>query len=253
MISEKVPYNLSVFFHNYYGNDYDWLRFFSSELDRPYYLFYNIVTDSYQRLKDESGNSALRNQTDGSFIQQLIIRNSTNKGKDIGGKLVLMDAYLKLDTKSEYLLLLHDKQSLHQHNGQQWKEDLMRIAEKKYLEKALDVFNSSPSAGIVASANAIRNEWDNEQQRNAYTNSELIRNLKEQYGIYPSHLQFVAGTMFWVRASIFENFFKKHPPLAIRATLEDGNVMDDMPTTTHAWERLLCWIVTSQGYQIKGI
>ena len=134
------------------------------------------------------------------------------------------------------------------------KANLFRIAEKEYQQKVLDIFNTQPSVGIVASSNAIRNEWDNEQKKDHYTNSAFIESLKNEYGIHPPGLQFVAGTMFWVRAVLLENFFAKHQPLAIRATLEEGNVMDNSkPTTTHAWERLLCWIVTSGGYQIKGI
>jgi hypothetical protein len=59
--------------------------------------------------------------------------------------------------------------------------------------------------------------------------------------------------MFWVRASIFEDFFSMYSPLSIRAQLEEGNVLDDEPTITHTWERLLSWLVTSKGYKIKGI
>ena len=206
------------------------------------------------QLKDKSEDAVLLKPCVTPFLQQLIIRQSTNKGKDIGGKMVLMDAYLKLETKSDYLLFLHDKQSLHQHNGQQWKASLLRIAEKDYGKKAIEIFERHAQVGIVASANAIRNEWDNEQQSNYYTDSPFIEALKNKYLIHPPSLQFVAGTMFWVRAALLENFFTKHSPLAIRATLEESNVMDNsLPTTTHAWERLLCWIVTAQGYQIKGI
>lgn len=248
----KNPYNLSVFFHNYYGADHDWLQFFSKNFAFPFTLFYNKVAGSYTRLKEETNHSSAK-LPNAPLLQQLIIRHSTNKGKDIGGKMVLVDAYLKLNTQSDYVLFLHDKQSLHQHNGQQWKTNLFRIAEKEYQQKALDVFSKHPSVGIVASSSAIRNEWDNEQNSNHYTNSTFIENLKKAYGIHPPSLQFVAGTMFWVRASLLQSFFTTYPPLAIRATLEEGNVMDSLPTYTHAWERLLCWMVTAQGYQIKGI
>lgn len=229
------------------------MTLFAKELAVPYHLFYNVVPKSYARAKEDNSYLPVLHALKSSLLQQLIIRQSTNKGKDIGGKLVLMDAYLKLGVKSDYLLFVHDKQSLHQHNGQQWGADLLRIVEKESQQKALEIFAKNPSVGIVASANAIRNEWDNEQKRNAYTNSNFIQKLKAQYHIQPPHLQFVAGTMFWVRAALLQNFFTKYEPLAIRATLEEGNVLDDRPTTTHAWERLLCWIVTSQGYQIKGI
>ena len=245
---------LSIFFHNYYGDDQQWLNFLCNELDIPFYLFYNYVSDSYSReAQPDYFNSEMHRQPQTIYLNQIYFRKSTNKGKDIGGKLVLMDAYMKLGIGGKYILLLHDKQSLHQHNGQKWRRELFRIVEKNCMKKAIEIFQGNAQVGIIAAASAIRNEWDNEQKSNNYTNSSLIEELKNRYQIQPPHLQFVAGTMFWVRASIFEAFFKKHPPLAVRAELEEGNVMDDQPTLTHAWERLLCWIATSQGYQIVGI
>ncbi len=95
---------------------------------------------------------------------------------------------------------------------------------------------------------------DNEQKSNFYIDSPLIRSLKDKYHLQPPDLQFVAGTMFWVRASQFKDFFTQNPPLHIRSELEQGNVTDiDGATIAHSWERLLCWIVTTKGYQIRGI
>ena len=240
---------VSIFFHNYYGNDQEWMNFFSRELTLPYYLFYNGVADSYYRLTQNREQV----KTNGEGLQHLYKRESTNKGKDIGGKLILMDAWLQAGIQSDYILLLHDKHSpYHSHSGS-WKKDLFRIAEKEYQQTIIDLFND-PQTGIVASKNAIRNEEDNEQKRNAYIDSPLIQSLKSKYQLQPPGLQYVAGTMFWVRASLFSAFFTQYAPLQIRSELEAGNITDiEGPTITHAWERLLCWIVTNKGYQIKGI
>jgi hypothetical protein len=60
--------------------------------------------------------------------------------------------------------------------------------------------------------------------------------------------------MFWARAAPLLQFFKKHPPLDIRKNLELGNVMDDKNgTLTHSWERMLSWVVSEQGFKLKGI
>lgn len=251
---KKVNPIVSIFFHNYYGHDEEWMAFFSQELTLPFHLFYNGVSDSYNRLRQGSNLLKLKEQASTTYLNELIVRASTNKGKDIGGKLALMDAYLKLEAKSDYILLLHDKQSPYHANNEQWKKELFRIAEKEYQEKVIKIFRTNKQAGIVASANAIKNELDNEQKSNAYTDSALIKTLKENYNIHPPHLQYVAGTMFWVRAGIFEDFFKVYSPLLIRSQMEEGNVTDnEQPTYAHAWERLLCWLVTAQGYQIKGV
>jgi lipopolysaccharide biosynthesis protein len=60
--------------------------------------------------------------------------------------------------------------------------------------------------------------------------------------------------MFWSRASSVITFFGRHSPLAVRATLEKGNVLDHQQgSMAHAWERMLSWVVLNQGLQIKGI
>lgn len=252
MSEEKQDPILSVFFHNYYGNDQEFFSLFGKEISVPFNLFYNGVGGSYSRLAMNGGHHATINAS--SRLVEQFTRQSTNKGKDIGGKLVLMDAYLRLGKRSRYILLLHDKTSPYHTNSQQWKDDLFRIVRKEYLERMLGIFDKDPKVGIIASTNAIRNELDNEQGTDFYTRSELINGLKGKYSIQPSDLQYVGGTMFCVRANIFEDFFNLYSPLEIRATLEEGNVTDHVnATVTHSWERLLCWLVTSRGYQIKGI
>jgi lipopolysaccharide biosynthesis protein len=65
---------------------------------------------------------------------------------------------------------------------------------------------------------------------------------------------FIGGTMFWSRALVYKSFFHQHSPLAIRATLEKGNVLDHKQgSLSHAWERMLSWVVLNEGFQIKGI
>jgi lipopolysaccharide biosynthesis protein len=87
------------------------------------------------------------------------------------------------------------------------------------------------------------------------TNFELLQGLTQTYGISrTANSAYIGGTMFWVRASIYEDFFSENSPLGIRATLETGNVMDHAGGThTHSWERLLGWIVGSKGYKVMGI
>jgi lipopolysaccharide biosynthesis protein len=246
--------NCSIFFHNYYGDDHKWLSFFSNELTIPFTLFYNCVSSSYYRVNNAISYTQFGEHLPLNSSEQIHTRQSPNKGKDIGGKLILMDAYLKLGIKSDYILLLHDKRSPYHNKGNQWQKELFKIAEKRYQQDVLDAFRKDPQIGIVASESAIRNELNNDEQRNVYTDSLFIKALKDKYGIHPSSFQYVAGTMFWVRASLFEAFFTKNSPLAIRSELEEGNVLDnDQPTNTHAWERLLCWLVTAQGFKIRGV
>jgi hypothetical protein len=60
--------------------------------------------------------------------------------------------------------------------------------------------------------------------------------------------------MFWGNGHVLMNFFKRHNPLKIRQTLEEGNVLDNFgDTNTHSWERLLSWIILAQGLDVKTI
>ena len=100
---------------------------------------------------------------------------------------------------------------------------------------------------------SIQNEYDYSQQSFSGTNQLQLTQLRSEYGINNTDYRHVAGTMFWVRSLPLIRFFTKHSPLNIRKTLESGNVMDENTgTITHAWERMLSWIITEQGYTIKG-
>ncbi len=244
----------SVFFHNYYGKDQEWFSFFADQSTVPFHLYYNCVRDSYYRLAAIAEPPGIFSGESFSKRLRLSVRNSTNLGKDIGGKLVLMDAYLRLNAKTDYILLLHDKQSPYHHNSDHWRKELLRIAGNEFQQQVFRLFDENPQTGIVASKSTILNELNNDQDSNAYINSVFINSLKQKYNLSPPDLQYVAGTMFWVRASIFEEFFNRFRPLDVRQLLEKGNITDEAgPTNTHAWERILCWIVSSGGYKIKGI
>lgn len=244
----------SIFFHNYYGNHPYWMDYFSKTIAIPSHLYYNSVEDSLYNtgaarpeLKDENPG------TD-NFISSLVVRQSSNQGKDIGGKMVLMDAYQQLNIPTEYGLLLHDKKSPYKANNQTWADNLFSIAGADFSKKAMQVFSRWPEAGIITANGNIADEMDHGIQSFKSNNRTLLPVLQQQYQIQPAGWQYVAGTMFWFRMAPVQAFFKKYPPLGIRAMLEPGNVTDEYAGSyTHSWERLLCWIITSQQYSIKSI
>lgn len=179
---------------------------------------------------------------------------SPNKGKDIGGKLALIDLCLKLNVEADYYILLHDKKSPHTTLGDMWREKLFRIIEPQNIEKITDMFEQDSKLGIVAAKEFIMNEYDKATDNFSCTSNLILKKLIQQYDLKLNNFDFVGGTMFWVRAEIFNTFFSKYNPLEIRATLEKGNVLDHHHgTQTHAWERMLSWIAIDQGYKIKGI
>ena len=193
-------------------------------------------------------SQALQHAFPGCFIMY-----TSNKGKDIGGKLALLSLYQQLQAAADYLLFLHDKKSLQAVQDVQWRKDLLRIVEPDRIASILEHFFKHPYCGIVASKPYIRPENLADGAFKSH-NTDWIKQLLNAYTLKPKTYDYVAGTMFWARAAALENFFGTHHPLTIRKTLEEGNVLDNFSGTyTHSWERLFSWIITSQGYQIHGM
>jgi len=114
-------------------------------------------------------------------------------------------------------------------------------------------FEQNDQCGIVATKEYIITE-PFEENKFSGINGQLLDELVLTYGLRPDSFEFVAGTMFWVRAAPLLQFFARFNPLEIRKQLENGNVIDNFSgTVTHSWERLLSWIVTSNKMFITGI
>lgn len=178
---------------------------------------------------------------------------TSNKGKDIGGKLALFDILLRLGEHPDYILLLHDKKSLQALKSVRWKKELLKIIDAKNLQPIIERMDKTPSCGISATREYLITE---PYSNNTFTgqNRDHLASLLTHYQISVSHPVFVAGTMFWARASPLLEFFTANAPLSIRASLECGNVIDNFSgTLTHAWERLLCWIITGKGFSIYPV
>lgn len=188
-----------------------------------------------------------------NFSNALIIK-VPNIGKDIGGKLALIDLSLKLNLKSDYYIFLHDKKSPHTSLGDIWRKKLFQIVEYQNIEKIENMFKDNDTLGIIAANEFIINEYDSTTGNFNCTSNLILKKLIRHYKFKLNNYDFVGGTMFWARAEIFNDFFSKYEPLEIRATLEKGNVLDhNHGTHTHAWERILSWIAINKGYTIKGI
>jgi lipopolysaccharide biosynthesis protein len=245
----------SIFFHNYYGQHEKWMRFFSEKMNIKFNLFYNIVEDSIYTLNENSLEQDIFSAAkQGNFLQKSILCKSSNQGKDLGGKMVLMDAYLRSGFSSEYILFLQDKRSPYKVQNEEWKKKLFRIVDPSFIDGALSVFKDNRNIGIVASAESILNEYDYSIQAYKSNNKAQLLDLQQKYQINTKDHLYIAGTMFWARAVTLENFFTNYNPLDIRSSFEKGNVMDENSgSITHAWERLISWLITAQGYGIKGI
>ncbi len=84
----------------------------------PYY-FFNICNETPEKA---SIKKWLRKN-----FPDCLISFSSNQGKDIGAKLLMIDLCIKLDINPGWIVFLHDKKSLQALNAKFWKEELMSI------------------------------------------------------------------------------------------------------------------------------
>jgi lipopolysaccharide biosynthesis protein len=177
-----------------------------------------------------------------------------SKGRDIGAKLQLISLAIQLNIESSYSLIIHDKKSPHVERGNAWRDELLRIISSRNIEKVRNAFERNEEVGIVGAHKFIQNEYNPESQSFASNSNNQIRQVLKKYSVKTSDYSFIAGNIFWIRSELLKNFFKTRSIPDIREELESGNALDFVKGTyVHAWERIMSWIATSQGYKIYGI
>lgn len=183
-----------------------------------------------------------------------VVLRVTNVGKDIGGKLVGLQYYLKFCPPTEFLVFLHDKVSPQSLNAGFWLDQLYSVFQERKLMRVLDLLQKRRKIGITGAKLFLKNEYVKYQRRFNSTNHSILMKLMDLFGIKASSHNYIGGTMFIARSEIFSRFFSQHSPLEIRERLERGNVLDlEHGTYTHSWERLFCFIANAQGYEVKGV
>lgn len=247
----------TLLIHLYYPDSISEIMGYLGELDRKENRFiFNVP------LRDYSIHKKINEKIRESFPEALIL-NTSNRGKDIGGKLAMLNAYLNQDVKSDYLVFLHDKKSeltytinFKKIDSEIWKKELFSIIHPDNRNRVKKLF-ADTSTGMITHESHIYTESQHGDYVIFGNNMLNIEELCERFHLKnraEKKTDFAGGTMFWVRSAIYEDFFSAHPPLEIRAMLEKGNFTDRYSGTySHAMERIFSWIVTSKGYQIKGI
>jgi len=242
----KITPKITVLYHIFYEDTYDTV---CTELESLVYFGATFLFNICSETPDKNLIAAVLR----SKFHACYIIYTSNKGKDVGAKLALLELFFQLKVEADYLLFLHDKKSLQALKSATWKKDLLKIISLESITKVLKIFQEKKETGIIATNEYIINERF-ENGHFSSINGHLLTEVLTNYKIKPSSYLFVAGTMFWAKSQPVEAFFNQYSPLDIRKKLEDGNVLDNFSgTVTHSWERALSWIITSQGYSIVGI
>jgi lipopolysaccharide biosynthesis protein len=200
-----------------------------------------------------SGNRETITSIKKDFPGALVI-TTPNKGKDIGGKLALVDLYINTGQQTDYIIFLHDKVSPHSITGERWRNKLFSIIEPDRIKSIIREFESNSKLGIVGARNFLKNEFDEREKTMETRNSEKIQELVRRYRLVITDHTFIVGMMFWARTAIIKEFFSKNLPLNCREQLEEADSTDQHEGTyTHSWERIFCWLANDQHYTLKGI
>jgi hypothetical protein len=232
-------YRYAILYHNYYSLEG------IADIRRKIQALQNPGILLLCSLPDKFAEAMPRQEAHERFVV------ASNVGKDIGGKLILLQLLWLLDPAIPYAILLHDKRSYQKHSGVFEKQELFSIVSPEKFRCIDQSFASDARLGIACAKGFAKTEYLGGNTF-ATKNSILLKQLGEKYGLPKKDGHFVAGTMFWVRTALIWDFFRSETPLDIRATLEAGNVMDhEEGTITHCWERLLSWIVMAAGYKLK--
>lgn len=257
-LKQPLPKITVVFHFHFYSFDKATFEYYKKRLRDFYggnidYLF-SITEDSYQ-IQEHA--ESLRRSFPGCVIKVV-----PNKGRDIGAKFLLFDQYFKSKSYSEYLIVMHDKKSLHlpYWEAKAWIESLLKIIDPVVFPDILKKISEHTDIGIIGTAERIVDciiKWSDQgvMRKPVFEwNNDLLHEMIKKYNIQITDYSFVGGTMFWIRHDVLKLMHEKYDFLAKFQELEEGNVMDNNGSTiTHCWERLLCWISTNLGYKVSGI
>lgn len=186
--------------------------------------------------------------------KKTVVLNHTNKGKDIGAKLLGIDFLLQENYDFDILLFLHDKKSPHSPLGSFWFKELTKIYSFENLQIIKNEL-SKKEVGICCAKKYIKSEYNSSTRQFNTTNNSILQKLLNEYNLKNSDkFQFVAGTIFACKWKFYKTFFSTYSPLKIRTQLEMGNIQDNLfGTYTHSWERIFSWIITDKNQVIKGL
>lgn len=188
------------------------------------------------------------------YFPSAIVISSPAIGRDIGGKLNLIQLMMELRIRSQIALVVHDKKSPHTSDGKTWRDRLFKVFDASNIDKVFQLFNKDRSIGLVGASELIVNEYIPETNMFMCTSSSQIRQLLSLLKMKVTDHNYVAGSVFWIRSEILNGFFENREISKLRDMLESGNKLDvENGTIVHAWERILSWTSNSMGYKIYGI
>ncbi len=176
-----------------------------------------------------------------------VILYSENEGRDIRGYFNCLSYINKNNLSFESYVFLHTK---NQHLGpravtclKSTLRDTVQYPET--LVSALEILKHDDSVGMIGSHEM--------KQEGFWTDEEKIKTyyILNEFGYAPDKIEFFEGTMFIVKAKIFDKFFRSQKVIDkyVGMFYEDGSKHSGWH---HAWERVFPTLVTIEGYDLMA-
>jgi glycosyltransferase involved in cell wall biosynthesis len=240
--SEHINPDIAVILHLYYTDLLPEFLSYLKNIKQPYDLYISIVNTENNLHKVVDDIIKFKNDANILLVD--------NKGLDIGGTFMIMKKILHDNKSYKYYLKLQTKKSLHTPGnfGENWRKELCRICDSE-----LNVHNSLNLLKLN-NVGMVGNKTNICDSNGLFTNTHIVNQYAKKFKLNLDNLEFIAGTMFWVKGEIWENFFKM-----INIDLEyskfcNGSFNDfHEGRYTHSMERIFGVIVKSNKLKIIGI
>jgi len=207
------------------------------------------IGDFYFNIVRGQETDELLNTIKINFKHHTISFTEKNVGRDINGQLNNLKALYDQNKYYDYYLFVHTKKSQHldKNFGKNWLDNLLyhTIGDELRITNILKRFKNEPKLGMIGAPNCKVNLMT----VNGHNVNELAKIFKIN-----KHTKFwyIAGTMFWVRASIIDQYFDVDGGLIEwlqeQFTEENGAIDGQIH---HAFERIFGLMVYANGYYLN--
>ena len=251
--NEKRDVKVCVILHLYYIDLWDEFRSLLSNIHYNTDIYINLVDESMYRLNLVNFKNRVENEH-----KNCKVFINDNVGLDIGGSLLIFDYILKEEKEYDYILKLHSKKSIHggrinSTKGEEWRNELLYpiLGSYKIVNNIIDLFTENPIIGMIGAK-----KWLYDKHNNIYHDSNMLNEYIKKFNLKTTmdEIEYIGGTMFWVRFDIFKDFFTKNDITRIIRTFERNSFTDNKKLKwTHAFERVFGMIVTEYDKKIIGV
>jgi glycosyltransferase involved in cell wall biosynthesis len=229
-----IRHDTALVVHLFYPDVWEEIAAYLQQLPKHYDLYITVP----ETLPDHHLEELLKRMPEASFFMV------ENRGRDVLPFLLLLK---HIGTQSyRYLCKLHTKKSVTSHSGNAWRKLLYYdlIGSPKIVSDIRTLFEENPSTGMITGKNLVL-----DAKRFDLGNSEKVRDLAALTGMpFTMDYTFAAGTMFWVRPSIFVPLI---PHIGTNKLLFEEEMGQSDHTLAHALERFFGLLCKLQHYTIE--